>query len=219
MIKTAGARDIIFMIERGFLDTKLANGVNAHLLSLKKEAIALGASDVRIIPADVVPIEDEIIEMCSPPYCEQYGKSANCPPHVMTPEDARQWIRPYHSALIFKIDVSPPVLFSKQGLEIFKKVFLISARLEELSVAQGYAFSKGLAAGSCKAVFCRDMPCEALINERKCRYPSLARPSMEALGINVFRLVRDVGWEIHAILRKSDPDDIPSAMLAGLLLV
>jgi len=42
---------------------------------------------------------------------------------------------------------------------------------------------------------------------------------MEALGINVFRLVKDVGWEIHAILRKSDPNDIPSAMLAGLLLV
>jgi predicted metal-binding protein len=207
------------MIERRILDTKLANEVKAHILSLKKEAIVLGASDVRIIPADLVPIEDEIIEMCSPPYCEQYGKSANCPPHVMTPADARQWIRPYHSALIFKIDVSPGVLFSEEGLRFFKKIFLISARLEELSVAQGYAFSKGLAAGSCKAVFCRDIPCEALINGRKCRYPSLARPSMEALGINVFRLVKNVGWEIHTILRKSDPDDIPSAMLAGLVLV
>ena len=207
------------MIERGVWDTKLDNGVNDHLLRLKKEAIALGASDVRIISADAISIEDEIIEMCRPPYCEQYGKSANCPPHVMTPEDARQWIRPYHSALIFKIDVSPRVLFSKQGLEIFKKIFLISARLEELSVEQGHAFSKGLAAGSCKSVFCRDIPCDALIKGRKCRYPSLARPSMEALGINVFRLAKDVGWEIHAILRKSDPDDIPSAMLAGLLLV
>jgi len=88
-----------------------------------------------------------------------------------------------------------------------------------LSVGLGYALSKGLAAGSCKTVFCRDIPCEALINERKCRYPSLARPSMEALGINVFRLVKDVGWEIHTILRDSDPKDIPSAMLAGLVLV
>ncbi|MBW2615325.1 MAG: DUF2284 domain-containing protein [Deltaproteobacteria bacterium] len=207
------------MIERGVLDTKSANEVNAHLLSLKEEAIALGANDVRIIPADMVSIEDEIIEMCRPPFCEQYGQSANCPPHVMTPEDARQWIRPYHSALIFKIDVSPGVLFSEEGLEIFKKVFLISARLEELSVGQGYVFSKGLAAGSCKTVFCRDIPCEALINDGKCRYLSVARPSMEALGINVFRLVKDVGWEIHAILRKSDPNDIPSAMLAGLVLV
>ena len=207
------------MIERGVLDTKLDNEINAHLFRLKKEAIALGASDVRIIPADLVPIEDEIIEMCSPSCCEQYGKSANCPPHVMTPEDARQWIRPYKSALIFKVDVSPRVLFSEQGLEIFKKVFLISARLEKLSVEQGHAFSKGLAAGSCKTVFCRDIPCDALIKDRKCRYPSLARPSMEALGINVFRLAEEVGWEIHTILRKSDPNDIPSAMLAGLLLV
>ncbi len=207
------------MNERGVLDMKLANGVNTHLLRLKKEAITLGARDIRIIPADVVPIEDEIIEMCSPTSCEQYGKSANCPPHVMTPEDARQWIRSYHSALIFKIDVSPSVLFSDQGLEIFKRIFLISARLEEISVGEGHFFSKGLAAGSCKTVFCRDIPCDALIKDRKCRYPSLARPSMEALGINVFRLAKEVGWEIHHILRKSNPNDIPSAMLAGLLLV
>ena len=207
------------MIERGVLNTKQANEVNTHLLRLKKKAMALGASDAVIVPANVVPIEDEIIEMCRPPNCEQYGKSANCPPHVMSPEDARQWIRSYHSALIFKIDVSPRVLFSESGLEIFKKIFLISARLEEFSIGQGHAFSKGLAAGSCKTVFCRDIPCDALIKDRKCRYPSLARPSMEALGINVFRLAKEVGWEIHAILRKSDPDDIPSAMLAGLLLV
>ncbi|MCD6297203.1 MAG: DUF2284 domain-containing protein [Deltaproteobacteria bacterium] len=201
------------------MDKNLDNQVQANLLRLKEEAIALGANDAKIIPSDMIPIEDEIIEMCRPPNCEQYGKSANCPPHVMTPEDARQWIRTYHSALIFKIDVSPGVLFSEEGLEVFKKVFVISARLEELSVARGHAFSQGLAAGSCKAVFCRDIPCEALINDGKCRYQSLARPSMEALGINVFRLAKDVGWEIHAILRESDPDDIPSAMLAGLLLV
>ncbi|MBW1705350.1 MAG: DUF2284 domain-containing protein [Deltaproteobacteria bacterium] len=207
------------MIKHGGLDSKSANEVNAHLLRLKKEALTLGASDVRIIPADMVPVEDEIIEMCRPPFCEQYGKSANCPPHVMTPEDARQWIRSYNSAVLVKIDVLPGVLFSEQGLEVFRKVFVISARLEELSVGQGHASSKGLAAGSCKAVFCRDIPCDALIKDGKCRCPSLARPSMEALGINVFRLAREVGWEIHAILRKSDPDDIPSAMLAGLVLV
>ena len=208
-----------FLEKHGVLDKNLDNEVQAHLLRLKEEAIALGASDVRIIPADMVSIEDEIIEMCRPPFCEGYGQSANCPPHVMSPKEARQWIRPYHVALLFKIDVSPGVLFSEQGLEVFKKVFLISAGLEELSVGLGYALSKGLTAGSCKNVFCRDIPCEALINERECRYPSLARPSMEALGINVFRLVKDVGWEIHTILRDSDPNDIPSAMLAGLLLV
>ena len=207
------------MIELNPLDPKSGNGEKVHLLRLKNEALALGASDARIVSADKIPIEDEIIEMCEPPYCDQYGKSANCPPYVMTPKDARQWIRPYHSALIFKIDVSPKVLFAEQGLEVFKQVFLISARLEELSVVQGYSTSKGLAAGSCKTVFCRKIPCDALIKDRNCRYPSLARPSMEALGINVFRLAKEVGWEIHPILRKSDPDDIPSAMLAGLVLV
>jgi predicted metal-binding protein len=206
------------MIQLDVLESKLDNGKDVHLLRLKDEALELGASDVRLIPAYKIPIEEEIIDMCKPPHCDQYGKSANCPPHVMTPEDARQWIRPYRSALVFKIDVSPQILFSEQGLEVFKQIFLISAKLEGLSVGQGHALSKGLAAGSCKTVFCRDIPCDALVKGGKCRYPSLARPSMEALGINVFKLAREVGWEIHPILRKSDPDDIPSAMLAGLLL-
>ena len=193
--------------------------VRTHLLRLKEKAIVLGASDAKIIPVDLIPIEEEIVEMCRPPGCEDYGRSANCPPYVMTPKEAREWIRRFRMALLFKIDISPEVLISEEGLRVFKKVFIISSKLEAMSVEQGYTFSKSLSAGFCKGVFCKDVPCEALADGGECRYPSLARPPLEAIGINVFRLAKDVGWEIHAILRDSDPKDIPSAMLAGLLLV
>jgi len=47
----------------------------------------------------------------------------------------------------------------------------------------------------------------------------LARSSMEAVGINDFKLVEGVGWDIYPILKDSDPKTVPKAMLAGLLLV
>jgi hypothetical protein len=42
---------------------------------------------------------------------------------------------------------------------------------------------------------------------------------MEAVGINVFKLSKDVGWDIYLILKESDPDTVPKGMLAGLVLL
>ncbi len=42
---------------------------------------------------------------------------------------------------------------------------------------------------------------------------------MEAVGINVFKLAKDVGWDIYPILRDSDPEAVAKGMLAGLVLV
>jgi len=193
--------------------------ISAPLMRLKESAVGLGASDAGIVRTERIPIEDRVIEMCREPLCECYSMSANCPPYVMKPEEARKWMLSYEAALVFKIDVAPGVLLSHESFDTFRKVYVICSQLEKLSCDLGYAHSQGLAAGSCKSVFCKNIACEALLNGGKCRYPSLARPSMEALGVNVFRLAKDMGWNIYPILRDSNPKDVPSAMLAGLLLV
>ena len=186
---------------------------------LKEKALEHGASEAEIISPAVIPIQDEIIEMCKPPRCEGYGKSIHCPPNAMKPPASREWVQRFQRALLFKIDTSPKVLLSEEGLEVFRKIYRIASKLEKQAMDEGYPSSKGLAAGSCKAVFCRDKPCKALDDKDTCRFPALARPSMEALGINVFELVKKVGWEIHAMGRDSNPEEVPSAMLVGLVLV
>ncbi len=190
-----------------------------RFVKLQREARDLGASDARIIPVDTIPIEDAVVEMCKPHLCKGYGKSANCPPHVMGPTQAREWIEKYETALFFKIDVPPQVLLSEDRFKTFKNVYMIASKLEVSAREGGFPRAKGLAAGSCKPVFCMKRPCEALLDGGECRYPLLARPSMEALGINVFKLAKDVGWEIHLILKGSDPQVVPKGMLAGLILV
>ena len=192
---------------------------DTRFVKLQKEAVELGASEAKIIAVDRIPVENEVVEMCKAHLCSGYGKSVNCPPHVMGPGQARKWIEEYERALFFKIDVSPQVLLSEDRFETFKTVYVITSKLEASALEDGFPLAKALAAGSCKPVFCRDRTCDALLDRGECRYPSLARPSMEALGINVFKLSRDVGWEIYTILKDSDPETVPKGMLAGLLLL
>lgn len=96
---------------------------------------------------------------------------------------------------------------------------MIASKLEASARDEGFPYAMGLAAGSCKPVFCRGRACDALTEEGECRYPSLARPSMEAVGINVFTLSTNAGWDIHTILKDSNPEAVSKGMLAGLILL
>lgn len=189
------------------------------LRKLKTKAQDLGASDAKIIATNEIPIEDEIIDLCQEPLCESYGQSIYCPPHVMKPQKFRELLTEYENAIIFKIQVSSEILLSKERFNEFRKIYEIAAQLTALAIAAGCSKSKGLAAGSCKPVYCPEYQCQALIDGETCRYPDKARPSMEAVGINVFKLVKEVGWEIHKITENSDPESVPDGILAGLVLI
>ena len=150
---------------------------------------------------------------------EATQKSANCPPHAMKPAETRKLIGQYSKALVFKTDVESEILISDKQYDAFRVIYQIAATLEAYSVKSGYKRARSLAAGSCLPVFCSDKTCRVIEDEKDCRFPALARPSMEAVGINVFRLIKDVGWEIYRITRDSNPESIPSGVLAGLVLV
>ena len=132
---------------------------------------------------------------------------------------ARKLVGQYSNALVFKTDVASKILISEKQFSAFKLIFEIAAKLEAYAINSGYTKSRGLAAGSCLPVFCKDSTCRVIEEDRPCRFPSLARPSMEAVGINVFKLIQDVGWEIYPITKNSDPETVPTGVLAGLVLV
>lgn len=185
--------------------------------ALEERALVLGASGACIIKAPSISVEERLAEMCRAPGCRGYGKSANCPPHVMGAAEARGLIASFAFALFFKLDVAPSVLMSEERFRVFERVFHLASALEAEALKSGCDRAMALAAGSCKPVFCREMPC-AVLEGRSCRYPSVARPSMEALGVNVFRLAREAGWAIYRITKNSPVQSIPSAMVAGMVL-
>jgi predicted metal-binding protein len=193
--------------------------VKHRLIKLKASAQELGASDAKIISTKIIPIENEIIDFCKDPLCESYGKSFYCPPYAMNPQKTKALISDYDDALIFKINVSTKILLSQARFNEFRRIFEITAHLELFAIEIGFSRSRGFAAGSCKPVFCPEYQCQALVNGKTCRYSDKARPSMEAVGINVFKLVSRIGWEIKKITESSDPEVLRKGILVGLVLV
>jgi len=185
---------------------------------LIRKAISLGASEALLISTDILSIQDEIIEMCRAPKCEGFGQCANCPPHVMGPAEARKWIKNFSEALLVKQDLPPSDLFGPNEMERFQRMFTLVTSLEKIARNRGFEQATGLGAGSCKPVFCPEDVCSVL-QGKACRLPHLARPYLEALGINVFELAKSVGWPMNKILRETDPRTVSSAALIGMVLL
>ena len=184
---------------------------------LKKKAITLGATDAKVISVKSIPVDPRIIELCKTPGCEGFGQCANCPPHVMDAKMAARWITSFDRGLVIKLDLLPSQIMDSDYLIHFRKMFMMVTALERIAKQRGFGGATALGAGSCKPVFCPEKPC-AVLKGKDCSYAHLARPSLEAIGINVFQLCRTLGWSIHKILRDTDPKTIPSASLVGLVL-
>ena len=187
--------------------------------SIRQKAIDLGADDAAIIPTGMISVEDRIVEFCKAPLCESYGNCAHCPPHAISPARMRQKLASYRQGLVFKVHAPTAVLQTEEQFSIFRRVFEITAELERYARSVGFERAVGLAAGSCKSVFCKKVSCLLLESGTDCRYPSLARPSMEATGIHVFKLIQDLGWEIHRINQATDPDRVPVGSIVALLIL
>jgi len=186
-------------------------------------AIEYGAVDSRSILAEKVPVDDRVALKCRVPKCFGYGTSVHCPPHSLTPEEMRNILKQYRWGVVFKLEVPPEVIVRDRSTIIervnaYKVVFEIVNKIESAAFYDGHYLSVGFAAGSCKSTFCRDLECTVLSGE-KCRLSLRARPSMEAVGIDCYRLATELGWDIYPIGSAAQAHCIPAGTLMGLILV
>ena len=189
----------------------------------RQKALEFGASMAEIIPADWVEIDERVRLKCAIPLCPYYNKSIHCPPHTPSIELMRKAVERYRHAILFALDVIPPECFSdrtkkQEAAKWSKKAFEIVGRLETLAFGKGYYFAMGYGQASCKKALCGQETC-LVLEGGKCPYPLKARPSMEAVGMDVFRLVTKVGWEIYPIYRSVKADEVPRALSVGLVFI
>jgi predicted metal-binding protein len=93
------------------------------------------------------------------------------------------------------------------------------SELESMAFYDGHYLAFGLGAGSCRHTFCGQQEnCQAMEGKR-CRFSLLARPSMEAVGIDVYKMVAQAGWDIYPIGSGAKPGNIPKGTLAGIVIV
>lgn len=189
----------------------------------RRLALKLGASEAEVIEASSIPVDDRVLLKCCVPKCSGYGTSANCPPHSPSPEKTRQFLSRFRTALVFRVPVGPEVIVRdpdrKKDLQAIRRsLYKLVAALESAAFYDGHYFATGFASGSCKSAYCSDLDCAVLMGE-KCRRKLMARPAMEAVGIDCFALADSLGWEMYPIGGSVPATSVPAGFLTGLVLI
>jgi predicted metal-binding protein len=179
---------------------------------LRTMALKMGATDAKIITADKVVVEDRIVLKCKVG-CPNYGKTLACPPYTPTAEEFRKIVSEYRYALFMKFkskakadpelakylskaetDSTVPQDIRDKMQEFWAawkedKLKMLSAvlDLEKAAASKGYPLAVGLVSGYCQL-------CEKCTLDRaSCVYPTKARYSEEAVGVNVKATAKNSG--------------------------
>lgn len=149
-----------------------------------------------------------------------------CPPFTPSPQEFSRYLQKYRYAVIVQFefpypdelatkvnkDATLPDLFREMGHRLEKFIDIawkdfqkIVSIVEREAFNRGYYFATGLVAASCRL-------CDKCNPDMPCRHPFEARPSMEAVGIDVYTTIKKVGLEANF-----EPRD--KITLTGLVLL
>jgi len=190
----------------------------------KAKALELGASRSTIVGADEIPVDERIVVKCQISRCFGYGTSVHCPPNTMKPSELRDILKGYQWAVFFILDVLPEVIVRdratiKEREAAYQIIFNIVNEIESMAFYDGHYLAFGFAAGSCRHTFCSQQEsCQAMEGKR-CRISLRSRPSMEAVGIDVYKMAAALEWDIYPIGSSAKPEDIPKGTLAGIVII
>jgi len=123
--------------------------------------------------------------------CGEYGRNAACPPNVPSVEECRQFFREYSMAAAFHFHTSLENAEDRHTWS--KEVNQALLKLEREVFVAGYYKAFLLFMDSCS--MCGD--CSGVRGE--CHSPKLARPTPEAMGMDVYATVRKYGFPIQVL--------------------
>lgn len=143
-----------------------------------------GAADAKLIEVDRIKVADWVYWKCR--YgCNGYGNTLTCPPYSPTPDQTRSLLKDYEYAVLLKYDYT--LDHSRLLVELEKEAFF-----------KGIYSAFGMSSGRC--TLCD----ECTLEPANCRYPAIARPAMEAGGIDVFATALEAGWDLSVKKSKDD---------------
>ena len=151
---------------------------------------------------------------CMVPQCANYGRNLMCPPNVMDLDAFSAALDQYTDAILVQCPIPIGTDFMKEfeGVPLediydsgeYKERMTRSerefqdllGRLESEALGMGFRFAAAFTGGPCR--LCDE--CVGQGSEESCRHPFRARPSMEAMGIDVYMTARNAGlpFEIPA---------------------
>ena len=191
----------------------------------RQRAIELGASDAKIITMDKVVIDERVLAKCTYPKCPGYGTNANCPPYAMSPDQIRKVVNNFSYAIFIKLEIPSNHTAGREAIDknlvmpYRRKLSEIVAKIESEAFYDGYHLALGFGSGTCKALFCPDIECRALVTGQACPHRLKARSPMEGVGMDVYTMATKVGWDIYAIGDNTLPSEVPYGLRLGLVFI
>lgn len=144
--------------------------------ALIEKAIALGAVEAKRIATKEIVFDSRSYLKCRFG-CNRWGRYWTCPPHLdISPETFMDAFARYQSAIVIK-STDP-----KTGQEVTVAVE------KEAMLTAGCMFAFAM-------VLC--VQCETCACPDPCLYPHLARPSMDAYGIDIGKTVAPLGFTVE----------------------
>ena len=162
---------------------------------LVKEAIEAGAARAVIVETSRIAFHEEFRQACERNACGKYATSWMGPPAIGPIAELTERARHYGKGLFFQTVHPLARSFDMKGIEEAVKVYrqVFGKLVERLKEAHGLDDVLPLGAGCC-GVCGR---CAYLDNE-PCRNPDQAVSSLEAYGMDVMALARDLGMPYNA---------------------
>ena len=172
---------------------KSPSAIEKDLKKLESFAKKEGAIIAKRIAIDKVVVDERAYYKCL--YgCPSYDSSKMCPPNTPHPLDFERALRKYRWGVL--VQTQPP--------DINKIVVAV----EREALLQGHYFALGLRGGPC-------MLCDECTDiDEPCRNPEMARPAMEAVGIDVFATLKNA--RIPASIKKTGDEEW---FFHGLILI
>lgn len=141
--------------------------------------------------------------------CGGYGEKLTCPPYSPTPDQTRKVLAEYKKAILIVYSgrySNRQAQTRGRERKRRRQMRRVIVQAERALFLDGYYKAFALGGGPCN--FCRD--CDVT---KACRFPDLARPAMEACGIDVFATLRRAGVAIDTVRTYHSPCTFASLIL------
>ena len=192
--------------------------ITQYIEELSEIAVKLGAERdlIKYIAADKIVVAGPWVSWKCQFGCSNYGNSLCCPPYIPPPEETIKLMKEFkHAVLVGFKGVTQDIL--KHHRNMNKAIY----KIEKDAFFKGFVKAVGLAAGTCllckKCIIqeeeMKEVPAD--VARRYCRHKNKARPSLEAVGIDVFKTVENAGLELEVITE----DNVEKMKHFGLILL
>jgi len=183
------------------------HGAAEELRFLVEKAREFGATHAALMPAERVVVDERVRLKCAVPACQGYGHYLHCPPNTMSVAEFRVVLERFSVALLVQVesernsvDLDGEGLAGKDAAELEallhgapnRLLGRVINRLEAEAFKAGYYYAAGFSGGIC--LLCP--ACVGVGSSEPCRHPFEARPSMEGVGIDVFKTAANAGLPI-----------------------